>query len=453
MANKLKNNAASKATAKLYLNEKFADVHFVFNVNGKSEKVPANKTRLAVLSPVFETMFYGGIKEGAEVKIVDASAEGFREFLQFFYLDEVTLTMGNIETIARLADKYDVLEYVNACTAFLKSQLNVDNMCWGYQVAIFLKNQELIKFCEEKISLSPKEIFASMAFKQCEQETLEHILKLNLTCNEADIFDSCVKWAKYACIHNVLDENLASNLKNELGDCLKLIRFGEMTNEEFTEIAMSYKGLFTSDEFEDIFFTISSNGKYESKIFNQKPRKYIWNPKKVINCARPTESNTVKKTVQNIEIVSFTSNKPVLLGQFSTQPILTNGGNDYNVCYGNNYNYNYNHRPYNPMHCNVSVTISEIGHFHSGDARKTLHTGNYRTWTGNQLKVELPEPIFIKPQNTYEIRLSSISSNGGTYNSTYKPEVECADGIKIRFHRNQDCSSIDFVSTLCLNKL
>lgn len=59
-------------------------------------------------------MFYGSLKEGNVVKIVDADADSFKEFLQFFYLGEVTLTVENVEIVARLVDKYDILEAVNA---------------------------------------------------------------------------------------------------------------------------------------------------------------------------------------------------------------------------------------------------------------------------------------------------------------------------------------------------
>lgn len=470
MSNKLKNKAASDGTAKLYLNDKLADVHFIFKVNDKIEKVPANKTRLAVLSPVFYTMFFGSITEGAEVEIVDASANAFKEFLQFFYLDEVTLSIENVETIIRLADKYDVLEHVKACAKFLKNHLNVNNICWGYQVAIYLKNQEMINFCAEEISRSPKEIFASTGFKQCEQETLQNILKLNLTCNETDIFEACLNWAKYGCKQLELDENM-ENLKYELGDCLKLIRFGEMTHEEFTQIAMSYKELFTLEEFQDIIFTISTKGKHKSKIFEQNPRKYIWNSNKILKCERTTESNETRIMVGNTETTLFSSNTPVLLGEFSTQT-LNNEKNQnlLEMYHSSNAQYQMPHSisSYDPllynsnvyqcnnasMNCSVEVTISMVSDdsFNSKDASTILHKGHYSTWRNDRLTVNLPEPIFVKPKNVYQIRLSSIFLNR-KYNSTYRPEVECADGIKIRFHQNQDCSSNNFISTLGLNKL
>src|SRR3978361_326675 len=99
MTNLLKNSAASEVIAKMYLNEDLADVHFEFNVDDDVQKVPANKSVLAALSPVFYTMFFGSMKEGSVVKIADADADSFKEFLQFFYLGEVTLSMENLETV------------------------------------------------------------------------------------------------------------------------------------------------------------------------------------------------------------------------------------------------------------------------------------------------------------------------------------------------------------------
>ncbi|XP_055309316.1 BTB/POZ domain-containing protein 6-B-like [Sitodiplosis mosellana] len=205
MAGVLKNTAASEACEKLYLNEEFADVHFVFNVDDEGEKVPANKAILAALSPVFKAMFFGSLKEGNEVPIKDADADAFKEFLQFFCLGGVSLTMENIETVVRLADKYDVLEHVNACAVFLKRELTLDNRFWVYQLALALKNEELIKFCEGKIINSPKGVFATDAFKRCDKSTLKRMLELDLVCTEADVFYACLVWAKHACEQDDLD--------------------------------------------------------------------------------------------------------------------------------------------------------------------------------------------------------------------------------------------------------
>lgn len=121
--NDLMNDAASQASAKLYLNEDFEDVNFLFEIDDEIQKVPANKNILSVLSPVFYAMFFGPNKDDGDVKIVDASIDTFKEFLQLFYLNKVTITMEKIEDVVRLADKYDVLEHLNASAVLLENKL------------------------------------------------------------------------------------------------------------------------------------------------------------------------------------------------------------------------------------------------------------------------------------------------------------------------------------------
>ncbi|XP_055307340.1 BTB/POZ domain-containing protein 6-A-like [Sitodiplosis mosellana] len=227
----------------MYLNERLADVHFKFKVDDEVQRVPANKSVLAALNPVFDTMFFRSLPEKGDVPIPDADADGFKEFLRVFYLGEVTLTMENIETVVRLADKYDVLEHVNACAVFLKGQLTLDIICWGYQLAVNLENEELIEYCEEKIIKSPKGVFVTDAFKRCDKSILKRIFELGLICEETNVFDACLTWAKYACEQDDLDATQAVNLRTQLGDCLKLIRFGLMKIEEFSKRYVLHKGL------------------------------------------------------------------------------------------------------------------------------------------------------------------------------------------------------------------
>lgn len=442
MANVLKNNVASEAIAKLYLNEKLADVHFSFNINDEIQTVAANKANLAVLSPVFNAMFFGTLKEPKDVEIVDASVGAFKEFLQFFYLDEVTLTMENIETVVRLADKYDVLEYVNACFAFLEQKLTLDNMCWGLQLALFLKNQTLTEFCGNRISESPQQVFASKTFLRCEKATLEHILNLNLTSGETDLFKACMEWSKYTCKRNGFDGNQADNLKMELGDCLKFINFGEMKLEEFTALTVAYDGFFTPNEFKDIVLLITMKG-YDSKVFKQNPRQYIWNYKKVLLCQRRKQDG--KNTgIQNTEVVSFTSNQPVLLGKF--QSALTD--------------FNGNLRSLTGSRINVGISQLEDSTFYSSDSPKIIFSRVFNIkFVGNRLIVDLPQPIYIKPKIIYEICVTVDAPNitSCMYSGLWEPKVELKNGLKICFHRNPflsyDNSTYGWISTLELNRI
>ncbi|XP_055325959.1 BTB/POZ domain-containing protein 3-like [Sitodiplosis mosellana] len=435
MANVLKNTAATELIAKMYLNERLADVHFVFKVNDEIEKVPANKNVLAALSPVFDTMFFGSLPENGDVPIPDADAGAFKEFLQLFYLGEMTLTMKNIETVVRLADKYDVLEHVNAFAVFLKGQLTLDNMCWGYQLAVNLQNEELVEFCEDKIARSPKKIFATDAFQRCDKSILKRIIELDLICKEIDIFDACLTWAKYACEQDDLDATKAENLRTQLGDCLKSIRFNAMKIENFSTFVMLNDGLFTPDEFKDIVLTLTAKG-YEPKIFKPNPRRFKRNENEVLLCQRQAV-NTPTNHLTGSEVAWFTSNQTVLLGEMCSAPT-------FNMHYIDQQN------------DAVNVTIAEIN---SEFPKKVLYEGSSKTWDLNRLKVSLLQPIMIKPHVMYEIRFAVLMGVGKSYYyGTWKPTVEVEDGLTFQFHRcpshtSYDTSTSGWIQSLGVNRL
>lgn len=91
------NQISSSNIGKLFLDAQTADVCFVFEADSElTERIPAHKILLSMTSDVFKAMFYGELKESGDVKMVGTSADGFKEFLQFVYLNKVTLTTENV---------------------------------------------------------------------------------------------------------------------------------------------------------------------------------------------------------------------------------------------------------------------------------------------------------------------------------------------------------------------
>lgn len=416
-----------------YLNKDASDVNFLFNVDEDVQKIPANKTILALHSPVFYAMFYGSLKEKKDVEILDADADSFKEFLRFFYHGEVTLTMENIETIFRLADKYEVLECINACAAFLKSELTLNNICWGYELALLLENKELIDFCEGKITFVAEIIFATDVFQRCEKSTLKRILQLELRCKEIDIFDACLMWAKNACKQNNLDETQTENLKSQLGDCLNLIRLSEMTTEEFSTFATSNDGLFTSDEFNDIMSTLTANISVPKKF---KPISYHRDEDRLW-CGREwsASGSYSEKYFQNTEVVWFTSNQPLLFYKFETRIMSTK---------------------IDLRNCPVNVTITEI---RNNTSKRVLYEESITSEYSLCISADLTQLIPILPQFMYEIRLT-IAQTGLAYlqrnlDRTVKLEnmekkiIE--NDYTIQFHRDPFNTSYDIPSSCIIN--
>lgn len=102
---------------------------------------------------------------------------------------------------------------------------------------------------------------------------LKRLLQLEtIICNEINIFDACLSWAKVACQRNDMDESIGENLRIQLGDCFDLIRFGTMDIMEFAIHASSCKDLFQLGEIKDILFTITNK---EVSKFIQKERTVI----------------------------------------------------------------------------------------------------------------------------------------------------------------------------------
>ncbi|XP_055305968.1 uncharacterized protein LOC129570404 [Sitodiplosis mosellana] len=254
-----KNVLAWRGCERLYMDTRTCDVFFLFKSdNDDYEKVPAHKSILSSVSPVFDAMFYGSHKQSGDIKIVDSTPHAFKEFLQFFYLGAVKLTAENVPEIMYLSKEYMLNDCLNACADFCKATLTLDTICWGYELAILFEQDGLKRYCERKISENTKEIFQSNSFLSCESNLLRHILQLNsLKCDESVVFDGCIAWAKAVCVQKGVDEMSMQNLRAQLGELFDEIRFGRMKLEHFYPRYLSYAGLFSAGEFQEIISKIA----------------------------------------------------------------------------------------------------------------------------------------------------------------------------------------------------
>lgn len=117
------------------------------------------------------------------------------------------------------------------------------------------------------------------------------------------------------------------NLRMQLGECLKSIRFCSMTIKDFNECYKTINGFFTSYELEDIM-TILKASDVQPKIFNPVPR-HAFNKQTQLICEREQYRCGLKESaIEPVEIVHFTSNFPVLLGGFQTKGIRCAFGAD-----------------------------------------------------------------------------------------------------------------------------
>lgn len=298
------------AIKKLYLDESTADVHFTFeSIDGQPELVPGHKLLLSANSDVFQAMFNGSWKEHDKCEIVDASLAAFKEFLQFFYCDEIEVTAENVDVVMGLGQKYLVKECSNVCAQFLTDRLSNENVCSAYRLSLAIGREELKKICEVSICISAKDVFQSKGFLECDRSTLGNILKLDsLSCSEVEVFNASMDWVKTVSKATHLDKDTVCK---HLGDDFHSIRFSAMTPDELNGIFSSHANLFIPEVRSKVVERIQSN---DTEIV-KRPRECVWDKADVIKCIRKISyaDESEPYQIETDECTTFTSNKPLLL--------------------------------------------------------------------------------------------------------------------------------------------
>lgn len=193
--------------------------------------------------------------------------------MQFFYLDEIVLTIENIEDVINLAQQSLVDDFTNECIDFLKEIVANENVCTVYRLALLFDIKDLIHICEHHISGNVQELFGEEDFINSDRDILMKIVKKDsLSCREFEVFDACIQWARAACEQKNIDAGKMVNLRAELSEVIGEIRFCSMKIEEFAVLHRKYKGFFTTDESDEIIYMIGKLEDFKSEKFNQRPR-------------------------------------------------------------------------------------------------------------------------------------------------------------------------------------
>lgn len=376
---KLPSEVFSSIGEKLYLKSKKADVHFIFESNGNSERVPAHKILLASGSEVFDTMFYGSLKEQGDIKIVDASAEAFKQFLRLFYFNHIELTMETVAEVMYLSKKYDVMDCLEMCSVFLANKLTIENVISVIELAIIYDQLELRKLCESKIRLNSREILQSLSFLECDGQVVNHILKMDfLSCSETEVFESCMAWVKATSMEDELTREI---IQTHLGDSFFDICFGSMSMDDFVKLLPLYGNLFSANEYNEILQTISKQ-QTQPKIFRESRQALHFDENKIIKCNRFVSSLSGKKYyAQDLAITTFSTNAPLLFGNFACFSL-----------------YNRNDDLTKELHLFVTIL--------SGSSLIEAQFATHVTHNNAAYHVKLPKPIIIKPDHKYSLRLS-----------------------------------------------
>eukprot|EP01084_Bolivina_argentea_P051531 94802_1 len=286
-------------------NQKLTDVTFIIGSDKKQFRV--NRIFLAVISPVFEAMLCGNMKESkpnSNVIIPDIDADAFECITKFAYFNDPGITAQNISNVKYICDKYQIEILSQHLPETLRSILDCSNFLISLHGAVQLKHESLIKQCtdylkslqtqhlisagnrwnihDEITSCSyPRREFVSKiiksdSFLNLALEGMKILLTLDeFAVKEDIIWEQLIKWSDHQT-QKVMDDQKQSDKADEyklslLKSVKPYVRFGLMSPQCFAR-SVQPQNVLDAQEMIDVFTYLCGNKTKGCGQFCIKPR-------------------------------------------------------------------------------------------------------------------------------------------------------------------------------------
>jgi hypothetical protein len=235
----------------VFHNSLMSDITFTCG-ESKRKCFHVNKYVLATCSTVFESMFYGTLAEKASViHLPDTDEDNLQEFFRFLYTENCAITPKNATTLLYLGRKYMVVSLTERCVDALDECMKPNRVLELLEEATYFDEEQLTR-CWEVIDMKTNDVVSSDYFCNISHATLISLLKRETRhIKEVDLFEAVLKWSESQCSKNGV-QTTDRNKKAFLKDAVYEIRFRLMTEEEFTEHAIS-SGLLTDEQILQIY--------------------------------------------------------------------------------------------------------------------------------------------------------------------------------------------------------
>lgn len=195
--------------------------------------------------------------------------------------------------------------------------------------------------------------------------------------------------------------------------------------DTFSALDASYGALFALDEYREIIQMINSE-RFEPKIFKKNRRNNFgtiqWNENDVISCDRYIEIEDVPYYIQNIETTTFTINKMVLLGTINCVEV-----------------YAYHNNRFDDLdeEMPTEITITESSYFVNTDEDVVLYNGTKNLPTDDSMRIDLPNPIVLRPKYVYHIQMKQTPPNNYCTREVMLTKVQVESDITVKFHNDR----------------
>ncbi|KAJ0181566.1 hypothetical protein K1T71_002288 [Dendrolimus kikuchii] len=178
----------------------WSDCTFLVGSQPDQVVIAGHKLILAMASPVFEAMFYGGMAERNDpITISDVQPDAFKALLEYIYTDNIKITsFDEACELCYTANKYMLPHLVKECTKYLWLDLYPKNVCRAYEFACLFEETGLMNRCIQIISTSTKEVLNDSSFKDIDINTVIMVFSLDHldVDSELDLFEAAERYAK-----------------------------------------------------------------------------------------------------------------------------------------------------------------------------------------------------------------------------------------------------------------
>ncbi|CAM1331992.1 BTBD9 (predicted) [Pycnogonum litorale] len=181
----------------LYLKEKYSDVIFIV----ESEKFHAHKIILATRSDYFRALLFGGMHKSQQntIELKELKA-AFLNILKYIYTGRVALNGLKVEAILdvlTLSHHYNIVDLETSTSNYLKSIINVEDVCAIYNATYLYHPCSLVDECLVFMDRHALEIVQHESFLLLTAVALIFVISRgSFYAPEIDIFCSVLKWKK-----------------------------------------------------------------------------------------------------------------------------------------------------------------------------------------------------------------------------------------------------------------
>lgn len=175
----------------------FGDVTFLV----EDKEFKAHRVFLASRCEYFRALLYGGMREAkpeAEIALKDTSAQAFGTLLKYVYTGRIflgELREEHVLDLLGLAHKYGFLALESAISGYLKSSLDLHNICHVFDVACLYQLKEVLDTCLNFADAHAVEILSTGDFCNLSKTALIRIIKRDSFCApEVEIFRAVQCW-------------------------------------------------------------------------------------------------------------------------------------------------------------------------------------------------------------------------------------------------------------------